>query len=209
MTITIRYRSIDGYAERRNFRTLGGARRFAHLWVGPHPDLGSTYAVSNDGVGKITVEGATLADLFPAPADTALTIADARKICLVLGLTLRHDNGEYRVNFKGGIEATAYYTNDLADAVDTARKMAEEKARVAGELMARKAAAPPRKTSDKKPRKPPRWGVQPAAQAYCRICGWHGSTWLGKGCYANAHGELAWHRDRCAASKLEPRRATP
>lgn len=28
--------------------------------------------------------------------------------------------GEYRVNFRGGREATAYYTNDLADAVATA-----------------------------------------------------------------------------------------
>ena len=31
--------------------------------------------------------------------------------------------GEYRVNFKGGREATAYYTTDIDDAKDTAVAM--------------------------------------------------------------------------------------
>jgi hypothetical protein len=67
--ITVRYSSIDRYRKTRKFKTLAGARRFAHTWVGEHPDLGSTYAVSFDGIGKVTVDGATLAELFPPPAD--------------------------------------------------------------------------------------------------------------------------------------------
>lgn len=65
MKITVVYRSIDRYRERRTFKTIEGARKFAHKWVGAHPEIGSTYAVSGDGMGKVTVNGATLADLFP------------------------------------------------------------------------------------------------------------------------------------------------
>lgn len=46
-----------------------------------------------------------------------------------LGMTLRKEEGEYRVNFRGGSEATAYYTNDLEDAVYTAADMAARAAR--------------------------------------------------------------------------------
>jgi len=56
------------------------------------------------------------------------TLADAKKHLQTLGLTLKHDagTGEYIVNFKGGKEATAYFTDDLDDAVKTGEKMAQE-----------------------------------------------------------------------------------
>lgn len=41
-----------------------------------------------------------------------------------IGMTLRHDAGEWRVNFRGGEEATAAYCLDLADAAGTGRAMA-------------------------------------------------------------------------------------
>ena len=40
-----------------------------------------------------------------------------------LGLTVGKRDGEYRVNFPRGQEATAYYTNDRSDAVATALAM--------------------------------------------------------------------------------------
>lgn len=43
-----------------------------------------------------------------------------------VGCTLRKKGGEYRVNYFGGKEGTAYYTNDLSDAVETARMMMME-----------------------------------------------------------------------------------
>lgn len=70
--ITVRYSSIDRYAKKAHFYTLAGARKFAWKLIGSHPDLGSDYAVSDDGIGKITVSGTlkdgspiTLRDLFP------------------------------------------------------------------------------------------------------------------------------------------------
>jgi len=65
--IAIRYRTVDGANVRRTFQTINGARRFAHKWVGAHPEIGTRYAISGDGVGKITCEGCSLDDLFPAP----------------------------------------------------------------------------------------------------------------------------------------------
>lgn len=65
-TIIVRYSSIDHFSETRRFATLAGAQAYAHRRIGPHPDQGSGYAVSDDGVGKITVRGATLGTLFPS-----------------------------------------------------------------------------------------------------------------------------------------------
>lgn len=65
MSIWVRYTSIDGYRDTRKFKTLKNAQAFAHERVGPHPELGWTYAISGDGIGKVQVTGCTLRDLFP------------------------------------------------------------------------------------------------------------------------------------------------
>lgn len=65
--ITVTYRACDGFAKRRTFKTLAGARRFAIYYLGEHPEFGHDYAVSPDGIGTITVEGATLRELFAKP----------------------------------------------------------------------------------------------------------------------------------------------
>jgi hypothetical protein len=65
MSITVYYSACDGYQTRRTYKTLKGAQKFAHLYVGPHPEFGSHYAVSDDGIGSISVVGATLSELFP------------------------------------------------------------------------------------------------------------------------------------------------
>lgn len=62
--ITVSYRAVDGYRCTRTFSTVAAARRFAVERVGEHPELGSHYAVRSDGVGRVTVRGATLAQLF-------------------------------------------------------------------------------------------------------------------------------------------------
>lgn len=71
MAIKVRYSTIDRFSKTGTFKTLAGAQRFAQKWVGKTPDLGSDYAVSMDGVGKVAVEGAPLYDLFPELAKTA------------------------------------------------------------------------------------------------------------------------------------------
>jgi hypothetical protein len=54
-----------------------------------------------------------------------LLLAEVTATLRVLGLTIRKTDSEYRVNFKGGTEATAYYTTDINDALETGAAMAE------------------------------------------------------------------------------------
>jgi hypothetical protein len=46
------------------------------------------------------------------------------QIAAIGGLSVSKREGEFRVNFKGGSEATAYYTNDPQDAIGTAKAIA-------------------------------------------------------------------------------------
>ena len=63
--IKVKHSSVDSRGGKwRSFKTLRGARKFAHYWVGPHPEIGFKYAVSGDGIGKIEVEGVELRKLF-------------------------------------------------------------------------------------------------------------------------------------------------
>jgi len=56
----------------------------------------------------------------------AMTLKKAKSIARRLGLTLREAcSGDYRVNFRDGNESTAYYTENLEDAVNTAAEMAQ------------------------------------------------------------------------------------
>jgi hypothetical protein len=62
-------------------------------------------------------------DLFPP------TLAEAKRIVKAMGMTLRYDREyqEYSVNYPGGKEATRCYTNDILDAIGTAKAMAKAK----------------------------------------------------------------------------------
>lgn len=54
-----------------------------------------------------------------------LTIAYVQSVFSPLGISLRKRDGEFRVNFVGGNEDTAYYTTDLQDALNTGVVMAK------------------------------------------------------------------------------------
>lgn len=56
-----------------------------------------------------------------------MTFEAARDAIRTIGCSLRLKGGEYRVNFFGGKEETAYYTNDLSDAIETAKAMIDRK----------------------------------------------------------------------------------
>ena len=57
-----------------------------------------------------------------------MTLQKAKSIARHLGLTVRQlRSGNYRVNFRDGNETTAYYTDDLEDAVNTAVEMARKR----------------------------------------------------------------------------------
>ena len=58
-----------------------------------------------------------------------MTLQQAKSIARHLRLTLRMvRSGDYRVNFRDGNEATAYYTDNLEDAVNSAVEMARKRA---------------------------------------------------------------------------------
>lgn len=57
----------------------------------------------------------------------AFRAAKAELATIGITLTWREFAKEYRVNFQGGQEATAYYTPDLDDAIGTGKAMAQAK----------------------------------------------------------------------------------
>ena len=56
-----------------------------------------------------------------------LTLASVKATLRLVGVTLTHRGRECRVNYLTGTEATAYYTDDLADALWTGIAMAEQR----------------------------------------------------------------------------------
>ena len=57
-----------------------------------------------------------------------MTLQEAKLIARHLGLTLRKvRSGQYRVNFPDADDSTAYYTDNLEDAVNTAVEMARKR----------------------------------------------------------------------------------
>ena len=69
MPITLSYAAIDGHFTQRAFTSLHEAQAFATDRVGGTPEVGTSYAVSADGVGRIDWEGCSASDLWPDLAD--------------------------------------------------------------------------------------------------------------------------------------------
>ncbi len=63
--IALRFTFPNGVTGRYEFRSLGGARRFAQHKMGTSPDIGETYAVNRLGDMTLRVTGTTLSELFP------------------------------------------------------------------------------------------------------------------------------------------------
>jgi L-ribulose-5-phosphate 3-epimerase UlaE len=58
-----------------------------------------------------------------------MTLQKAKSIARHLGLTVRQlRSGNYRVNFRDGNETTAYYTDNLEDAVNAVVAMVRKRA---------------------------------------------------------------------------------
>ena len=59
-----------------------------------------------------------------------MTLQEAKSIARHFGLTLRKvRSGDYRVNFRDANETSAYYTDNLEDAVNNAVEMARRRAK--------------------------------------------------------------------------------
>ncbi len=65
---TLTITTIDSDEPRyARYRKLDNARARAQREVGDHPTIGHGYAVSQDGITKIEVDGTTIGDLFDGP----------------------------------------------------------------------------------------------------------------------------------------------
>jgi hypothetical protein len=66
--------------------------------------------------------------LFEDDFNKTMMLQQAKSIARHLGLTLRQvRSGAHRVNFRDGNETTAYYTDDLEDAINAAVEMARKR----------------------------------------------------------------------------------
>lgn len=63
---------------------------------------------------------------MPKPGNP--TLAQAKASLRAVGVTINKRHGEYRVNLRGGREATAYYASDIEDALNTGLHMAQRRA---------------------------------------------------------------------------------
>lgn len=107
--ITISYTAVDGFKEARSFKTLAGARRYAHQRVGANPEMGTYYAVSGDGVGKVTVLGSVkLDDLFPAQV-----LENALSAQYILGRPMSEAEHEMFADFEGSHESFKEYISNM------------------------------------------------------------------------------------------------
>ena len=79
---------------------------------------------------RLSAAAAEIGDLGrEALADSrAMTLEEAKSIARHLGLTLRKvRSGDYRVSFREANETTAYYSDNLEDAVNAAVEMARKR----------------------------------------------------------------------------------
>jgi hypothetical protein len=94
----ITYTSVDGFRRVRRFRTVKAAREFVFDSVGPQDLEGDNYAVSSDGVVKVTWTGVTRRELFGLPPSKARlneTTTFYRRgmnlYCRLAGMTYDHE----------------------------------------------------------------------------------------------------------------------
>jgi hypothetical protein len=67
-SVTLSFATVDGVRKILSYDSVEAARVAAHDWVGEAPTFGSDYAISDDGVVRVSVNGATLTDIFPRGA---------------------------------------------------------------------------------------------------------------------------------------------
>jgi hypothetical protein len=133
--LTVRYSAVDGAQITRKFKTPEGARKFAVRYVGETPEFGSRYAVSFDGVGKVTVEGCTVAELFAGPVKPEMVPLHSEDCDAPTEYALKSECEEIVVDADSDEWGTHLHYG-WARKTDLARWKAEHEARLAADLYA-------------------------------------------------------------------------
>lgn len=132
--------NVPGRFATRN-RAHAAARRVAHVHgfafdtfetvVAPAPTVAELVAAAVAGILFVAAAAARARLQTAAP----INASDARLAFARLGMDLRLTaDGEFRVNYRHGAEATAAYESDLPSAIDTGLAMLRCKARLSAEL---------------------------------------------------------------------------
>ena len=106
MTITVRYAAADGYRVSRKFTSIAGARKFAARYIGNNPDTCGSYAVSDDGVGTVRVQGCTLAELFGQPEPRSAKVEAGRFSLIGSDAACAFGGPAYEVSTEDGLRVT-------------------------------------------------------------------------------------------------------
>lgn len=143
--IKVNYSAVDGGRESRKFKSLAGAQKYAQHWIGRHPEIGSHYAVSGDGIGKIEVTGAALAELFPPePAAGEKTYSLRRNARAAAKLAGLDPDGVYAVGDRWALPAPGAATAVHGEApASSAAPAASDEAPAAAQVDAAVASVPP------------------------------------------------------------------
>jgi hypothetical protein len=88
---------------------------------------GKAYCCNDCAKKDSTMKKTALDEMLEKYAGEKLTFQKAKEELSLLGISIKKHDGEYCVNFKGGEEETAYYTDDLGDALGTGKQMVKSK----------------------------------------------------------------------------------
>jgi hypothetical protein len=91
--IKVRFATLDGIRKTKSFKTLAGARKATWAWAGKDCEIGSSYAISTDGVVRVMVEGCTLKELFAAEEKKAAGPAPEWFVVDAGGITISNSYG--------------------------------------------------------------------------------------------------------------------
>ena len=118
--IKLYFETLDGIRKTKSFKSLKGAQKATWGWVGKDAEIGSYYAVSADGVVKVTImEGTTLAELFdnappvdPYPDGKDYYVVRIDGDLIAKTFEYREDADQYIYNSGGGYGDVTYDKDD-------------------------------------------------------------------------------------------------
>jgi len=99
-----------------------------------HKKGGKLYCCSECAKKDMMQKSADYNEMLAKYAHKKLTLETAKEELSPLGISIIKHEGEYCVNFKGEKEKTAYYTDDLGDAISTGKDMAKRRDKKASNL---------------------------------------------------------------------------
>jgi len=94
---------------------------------------GKAYCCSGCASKDVKMKKTALDEMLEKYAKKTLTLEQAKNELKDHDIIITKKDDEYRVNFRGGKEDTAYYTSDLGDAVGTGKQMSKKKMKKASD----------------------------------------------------------------------------